>query len=727
MSEQGLGMRGRPHAASSPSMPSQGLPGPFPRIDASSTTDTDIPETTSTPPGQTISEVDADVFETKESSTQGSEGDVEPEDPAIKSHELPERFDELPIELISLADRFVSSLSARIYSTPPSIDRLSDLFQEFYARANTHITTHVSTLASRLNRDHSPSPTPSQTSKSSKRTSGSRASSQKELDRIPSEQQMLTASEVAERRKARKLLQLKHHALEEAVERRVCEAIYEKIWRHRSTMDDVRDEKLRSKTAALLVMGIELKDLGVVISKETKENDDTAADPKEWLAAASQYLVKMDEEKYPLGKLQHLVAAHNAIVDALTNILSSSSSADEILPTLIYTLILSPPEGINIISNLNFIQRFRTSSKIDGEAAYCLTNLEAAIGFLENVDLSSLRSEDGLSGSNPPPTDSSPPTDPFPNTENHDHRHPLNTSSAPSTTTVDTTTSRKPTATLSVPSAPSAQQRLSNLFQPPAKALGAANDIVRNTADQGLKNISSTLDNSFKFLFGRLNEVQVHQAQDAQGDIPIVPKTLEDARRLVRKASGLLSDETMSETGSTKSDPPATTTSNPTRQRLDDRLAELVAGRRRPAARSDSVTTTSSTETKLTTESQNNPVIAQSALPPTPNPGFGSVRGLGNSLNPLNHIPSMIRGLGRNAAEPAQLNSSDDKTRMLAERHPNVRKKTSASSFTQPGPPIQKFVDMKDPSELKLGDVPELLEDYKRIATALIRLQNSNV
>ena len=73
---------------------------------------------------------------------------------------------------------------------------------------------------------------------------------------------MLTASEVTERRKARRLLEHKRIVLEEAVERRVCEKVYGKIWQHKSTLDEVRDEKLRSKTAALALVGIGLKDLG---------------------------------------------------------------------------------------------------------------------------------------------------------------------------------------------------------------------------------------------------------------------------------------------------------------------------------------------------------------------------------------------------------------------------------------------------------------------------------
>lgn len=112
----------------------------------------------------------------------------------------------------------------------------------------------------------------------------------------------------------------------------------------------------------------------------------------------------MNAERFPAGKLTHLTAAHKAIVEALQQMFPSASSADEVLPTLIYTIITSEPESNSVVSNFNFIERFRASSKVDGEAAYCLTNLEAAISFLENVDLTSIRSSEAPEG---PPRPSS--------------------------------------------------------------------------------------------------------------------------------------------------------------------------------------------------------------------------------------------------------------------------------------------------------------------------------
>ena len=253
----------------------------------------------------------------------------------------------------------------------------------------------------------------------------------------------------------------------------------------------------------------------------------------------------MNHAKYPLGKLQQLAAAHKSIVDLLTALRQSSSSADEILPTLIYTLITTPPQGINVISNLHFVQRFRAASKVDGEAAYwfvllqpigslfkqigstetmsrcsrappkrrktdqekynSLINLEAAITFLETVDLASLRSDEPLSG--PPKSESRPMT---PHLEVRPERTtqtsttpPTSSASAASSAISDEPASSHPLGSPSIttpaqPTTPSHQRKLSNLFQPPASALGAASDVVRTTADQGFRTIGNTLDNSFK-------------------------------------------------------------------------------------------------------------------------------------------------------------------------------------------------------------------------------------
>ena len=260
-----------------------------------------------------------------------------------------------------------------MHDTPPSIEKLSDIFQTFYAKAESHIAIHINALSTRHSRRASPvSSISSKVSSVAKDGKRLRASSSRDtlgsLGGAPPEQQMLTPQEISDRRKARRLLDKKKTALEEAVERRVCQHVYDRMWRHRASLDEMRDEKLRSRTAALALVGIGLRDLGIEFDQQPSESDDIEIENK--ISKARDCLLRMNDAKYPLGKLQQLTAAYKTIVDLLTELHQSSSSADEILPTLIYTLITTPSEGINIISNLNFIQRFRAASKVDGETAY---------------------------------------------------------------------------------------------------------------------------------------------------------------------------------------------------------------------------------------------------------------------------------------------------------------------------------------------------------------------
>jgi hypothetical protein len=226
---------------------------------------------------------------------------------------------------------------------------------------------------------------------------------------------------------------------------------------------------------------------------------------------------------------------------------NSSSSADFILPTLIYTLIISPPtQSFNIISNLFFIQRFRAKKAIDGEAAYCLTNLEAAISFLDTVDLATLKVEDPDEGRprsrsrSPLPKEESeagtpeipwaPVGDPLGNltdklavahanadaaaAENANKPHVKVIGANPSASS--STLSLQPPSAANAANVGGMPRRLSYLT-PIDIASGAI-----STADQGIRGIGSTLESSYKFLFGKMEK---------RGEE--LPKTLEDARKLV--------------------------------------------------------------------------------------------------------------------------------------------------------------------------------------------------
>ena len=634
--------------------------------------------------------------------------------------------------------RFVESLSAKIYSEPPSIEQLSELFQAFYLRAGSAISVHISTLLSRVNRESSPAP-----SKSAFPTRGPikkpSVDSVDTVDNVAGGQQMLTASEVYEKKRTRKLLEYKRLLLEEAVEKTVCERVYEKIWQHKNTLDEVQDEKLRSKTAALALVGIGLRDLGIEFDPECSESPE---DVQESLGPAREKLAKMNEEHCPLGKLQHLTQAHKSIVDTLFNIHPSTSSADEILPTLIYTLISSPMEGISVVSNLAFIQRFRNSTKIDGEAAYCLTNLEAAISFLENVDLASLRM-DGLSDESE--RRQSQPLSPTTDKSDFLSKAPPTSPRAPTTTTavtksdVSATTLQTPVPVQTSRSdssdaqpATRRQRALSNLFQPPAKVIGAANDVVRNTAEEGFKNISSTLDNSFKFLFGKLRE-QSNKESDVNVDV-VLPRTLDEARQLVSRPvtpheDGILSEASSIVEKEVESPQPLESVARP-----DDRFLGLFAGgtsSRRPGSlRDHSVDSVRSSGSAAGTR---RPVAyAATGTPSDPTSGQKPVAmalpSQASSTNPLDSVRNLGNTLGSALGGGFRAAFSSSPT-PLQPHQPSPSSlsvhKSIAGETIHTEPPIQRYVELEDSSELLLKDIPVLLKDYQRLAQVLKGLSQS--
>lgn len=453
---------------------------------------------------------------------------------------------------------------------------------------------------------------------------------------------MITADELADRKRARKALEVKKGLLEEAVERRLCEAIYHRIYRHRSTQDEAHDDKLRSKTAALALVGIGPSDLGVDTGVDPAAEDQQAAlssrneEIRQWLEPAHKDLIEMSESHYPLGKLNHLKATHKSIVDTLAHF-QPSASADEIMPMLIYTLITLPPERLHAISDLHFMQYFRWGPKLTGEAAYCLTNLEAAISFLQTVDLATLRADETAEG---------PPKASTPQDASKNITFPpaySSTLSAPSQSGTEAT-AENATASKPAPSPAGLKaanvlrnRRLSDLVNTPAQAFGAASDVVFSTADQGLKTISNSLGESYSFLLGKLRERQNGPKDSAIA----VPRTLDDARKLISTPPPELDDDAVSATSVED------TESLRRIQQKEDRVLTLIGGRRDHSADSARSGLSVSSSTKKVNFAEETKAASQ------PQPAMlDQVRNLGSSLNPMSRLPSigMIRGFGRNAA-----------------------------------------------------------------------------
>ncbi|KAJ4860435.1 vacuolar sorting protein 9 (VPS9) domain-containing protein [Trichoderma breve] len=644
-----------------------------------------------------------DTFDTAENSDND-----EPPEITRASIEL----DDLPIELITLTDSFVESLSAKVHSTPPNIAKLSQLFQEFYTTASSHIGTHISALASR----QSPS-------------LGS-----KDKSKAENEQQMITPEELANRKKARKALEAKRSLLEEAVERRLCEGIYDRIYRHRSTQDEAQDAKLRSKTAALSLVGIGPSDLGIDLGEVDAQTEKSTAERTEiirgQLESARKDLVRMGESRYPLGKLNRLKAAHKSIVDTLAQF-HPSASADEIMPMLIYTLITLPPEHLNVISDLNFIQSFRWEQKLTGEEAYCLTNLEAAISFLQTVDLATLREDERPSG--PVKTPGQPAT---PRVETFPPAYSQGLTTSPQSTSAVNTenaTAPKPESSPSLkPASTVKNRRLSDLINTPTQAFGAASDAVFTTADQGLKTISNSLGESYSFLLGKLKERQ----EDPKEPIA-VPKTLDDARKLVSTPPPEDEDTTISLAAAA-----ADTDQVKPQNGRDDRVLSIIGGRRDHSTDSARSGRSASSSKKVLFAAEDAKAGAASPAPAQP-AMLDQMRNLGNTFNPMARLSgiSLVRGFGRSVSTPVVTPPKDAKDATkdskdkdskdakdgvkptdggdLATAFPDIAGILPPKEIPKISPPNKRFMELQNPGDLRLSEVLDLLKDYRRLAGAL--------
>ena len=764
-------------------MPAASATTPSPRKRASTLQEAgipEIPEARHIDHSPELAGKKVDIFEAHD---EGDEDDARAAAGPNPELQLPSTFDDLPVEIKSLSERFLDSLSAKVHPSPLTADALSDMFQDFYGRAAERIGTHIASLASRIGRDMG-------SAGSSKQSGRARAGSNAKRNGSPaSGGEMLTADEAARRKKARRLLELKRVALEEAVERGVTEKVYDRIFKHRSTDDEARDEKLRSRTAALAVVGIGLKELHMDTDPKNEDVRKTAAEKEDEihqaLADAREALQRMDDEHYPAGKLQHLTAAHKSIVETLSTIFPSSSSADEILPTLIYTLITSPPEGISVVSNLNFIQRFRAQSRVDGEAAYCLVNLEAAISFLETVDLSSLRADEAPEG--PARPNSRPPTP----TSNGDKVVPsiftqprLTKAVKPSVSPLSATSTELSTPDLTKP-LPSPhtptgqtsirpqlhQRRLSTLMQAQTERFEAGRDNLLNAADKVYDSINSTLDNSLQFVFGRFKD---------QGSSPF-PKTLEDARKLVSSPVKEIGEEDVLSSISRSSSPDPTAASASTTTKPDNKMLELLGGRKAaPApARDRSVDSTRSagsgkraafseiaakdrnpsedsaamqsiTNTGPLTPGANlfnaiNPLnrfqvpafarfgragsaSAPTAQPSPPPPSDRGVQGkLGDILespasdNPTSSPPSAAAVESAEPLSPLEKSRARESSAGVSEGDDweAMNAREALAELRRIAPPRKRFLEVGSAADLRLGEVEELLAEYRRLARAI--------
>lgn len=329
-------------------------------------------------------------------------------DPAAELAELENMS--LPIELAQSIQAFLVNLTNPVHKAPFGPDRLSRMFQDFYAGTFDLINDLLpETVTSPVGGG-----------------------------------ELQTTEQMADGRRRRALIENKRTAFAEEIEERVCIEMYDRIFELRTSDDEARDEALMSKIIAMNLLGITLAQLGVDLP------DEEIAALLETIEKVGEDLQSLNNALTPKSKLDIVVACHKSIVDevqhaqqttdtleagskelppepkievnkaepgetepgtprsdALSPALSeklpkpeasrpttpslpakkstrSKLGADAILPIFIYAIIKSNPA--KLVSHYTFISRFRASSSLSGEAAYCLTNLEAAITFLETFD-----------------------------------------------------------------------------------------------------------------------------------------------------------------------------------------------------------------------------------------------------------------------------------------------------------------------------------------------------
>ncbi|GAA6056714.1 hypothetical protein JCM3770_006481 [Rhodotorula araucariae] len=126
------------------------------------------------------------------------------------------------------------------------------------------------------------------------------------------------------------------------------------------------------------------KDEQVPARKERLRSDKVRG----FLDFAQRELCKMNQYKAPRDKLICVLNCCKVIFGLIRHVASGEEGADAFIPFLIYVVIKANPQ--HLVSNLQYIQRFRNPEKLSGEGGYYLSSLNAAISFIESLDSSSL-------------------------------------------------------------------------------------------------------------------------------------------------------------------------------------------------------------------------------------------------------------------------------------------------------------------------------------------------
>ncbi|KAK2462714.1 hypothetical protein APHAL10511_005232 [Amanita phalloides] len=106
-----------------------------------------------------------------------------------------------------------------------------------------------------------------------------------------------------------------------------------------------------------------------------------------FISFAVQELVKINHYKAPRDKLICVLNCCKVIFGLIRH-LKKDEGADSFVPLLIFVVLKANPP--HLLSNVEFINRFRNPTKLQGEPGYYLSSLIGAISFIETMDHTSL-------------------------------------------------------------------------------------------------------------------------------------------------------------------------------------------------------------------------------------------------------------------------------------------------------------------------------------------------
>ncbi|KZF26433.1 hypothetical protein L228DRAFT_242909 [Xylona heveae TC161] len=112
---------------------------------------------------------------------------------------------------------------------------------------------------------------------------------------------------------------------------------------------------------------------------------------RKFLTLAQQELLKIKNYRAPRDKVICILNCCKVIFGLLRHA-KSDQSADSFVPLLIYVVLQANPE--HLVSNVQYILRFRDQDKLSGEAGYYISSLMGAIQFIENLDRTNLTVSD---------------------------------------------------------------------------------------------------------------------------------------------------------------------------------------------------------------------------------------------------------------------------------------------------------------------------------------------